>query len=343
MPLPDSVARQEAEAEAALAAIEAGQAASEAEPNTLVLPEEAAPVVAPTDTPDDGNPFGLDNQEPVVADPPAPVAEVVDPETIRHIQAQLSTLKGKYDSEVPRLSREKQELEARLAEAMARPPADPVEFVPKPTDDACFAHVTDEEKETMGAEMLEFHGRVAQGISESMLTPIVALLSQLVEDAGNDRDTRAAKSTWDRIEELVPGATAINDSDTGFPIFLAELDPASGQSYKDLAVRAMSGGDISRLADIFKMYMKISGKLIPADTGDEQPPAPARVPPVKPSAAPRAPVPLTADSKPLLKTSDIDSFYQDCARGKYAKKPAEKAKLEKMIDDATDEGRIVQG
>jgi len=349
MPLPEAVLEAERIADEAEAAWDAENKETEDVTSTLdelddttdgdqTEPESGTPE---TDEVDDSSILegdGVTGTEEPGTETPAPGLDW---------KQKYSTLLGKYNAEVPRLTRDLDYLRGQV-EAMARTtaqrdnsPAGDVNSGAASPEGGFKRHLKKDELEEYDEDILNFQSRLARGEAEAVMSPVVTQLRQRIEQLEGRVVHDEQDSLWGAIEKEHPGAKAVNDNDPLFVDFLNQVDPASGRRYKEIGEAAYAAGDVGRVASLFTVYESSTG-------GGGATSAPPNgngkvLPPVKPSRSSGGAVRTTPKEKPMLRESEISTFFSDVARGKYVGRETVMKKREAIIESAVLEGRVRPG
>lgn len=342
MGIPSAVKKQEAEADAALDALEQARSATPAPDQE---PEEAESAAeTPSNTQDT---LAEAERPPAPAAQPQPAAEEgVDSEKairaeMEQLKRKLDVLTGKYNSEVPRYAKRVRELEEQndalkdeLDEAKKAQP-------PKPLDEKAYRrYLREEENEALDEDLVDFQARLARGVAEEVasrtagdLAGKVESLQQLLDDLRASQAASADSAFWAEADKLAPGlAQANSQDDPNWVGFLDGRDPVSGLTYREIGQAAIERNDPAVVANLFRL------------SRDGAEPAPQRRTPasqVKPDTAPTASRPDAKPKGPQIRESEIRRFYQEAAkRGLSDQRIAEK---EAEFELAASEGRILFG
>ena len=333
--IPRAVQEREKQAEDAIAAVEA-----------LRSPESEENAVESASSQRD------DLLEQDLQTPPAEQEEVrADKTDETEMQAELermkhamSVLQGKYNAEVPQFAERIRELEKEndeLRDKASR--ADELREQIALDPESAQKYLTEEEKEDVGAEALEFQARVTRGVAEDVVDSYTQRLEKKLADieqqlaaVNREQETSRALQFWDQVDQLAPGAKLANESsDSKWIAFLGEVDPISHLSYHEIGVSAISRGDAEAVANLYKLFLDRSGKAGKRRVSDE---ANAQVVPrqVRPATNPgngQQPVArrITED--------EIRKAYRDAAIGRIS--PEQLATLEAEFDRAAEEGMVV--
>lgn len=274
---------------------------------------------------------------------PAP-SDTVPKAEYDHLLAQHQVLQGKYNAEVPVLSRQLRELKDEIRYIREHPVT--IQQPAAPSTPPHLAHLKPEERQDFQSrdEALGVQGRAVLGEVESLMNQgrreMEERLKRLEERQQHIAGDANAQAFLNAAEKLLPGAIAINKS-PAFEDFLETIEPLSYQSYRTLIASAYNAGDVQRAVDIMKIYANQAG-LIGNQAG------PGRIAgQIKPDRAagstgqPKAQAPVQ-----LIKESEVKKFYDDQARGVYGPDPdsnADVKKIRDIIDKAAEEDRILFG
>ena len=291
-----------------------------------------------------------------------PNAEGGDPESKPEVKSErtdwkqkYSVLKGKYDAEVPRLSSELRDahgritkLEDKLTELATKP-------VTQPEETKSRADFTPEEIEDYGEDLLDVIGRKARSIVEQEYLPkmdeLNAHINQLQQQLG-ETGQRVGKfetnEVFAQLDREVENWRKTN-VDPKFHEWLDQTDPYTGETRKELMLKAFDQKNAQRVKAFFVNYAKENAAVVPDPTD----PAPSGqggmesgstldlenyVAPGTPRQGGDAGAPK---DKRRWTSAEIGRFYSDVQKGKYRSRPEDKARIEADIVAATREGRVV--
>lgn len=265
------------------------------------------------------------------------------------------SMKGRYDSEVPRLRGD-------LADALARSTAltREVETLRSQLDAMAAAPatgqpqklLTDDEIKDYGSDFLNVVGKRAK----EEISPDVDALKQEIADlrrqlsgVGAHVEQTEREKLYGFLDKRIANWRDINTS----PNFLSWLDlpdPYSGVIRRDMLKAAFERNDSPRVAAFFGGFLAEEAVVGPADGGepdqggDAKPRKASDKVPLETFAAPgRAKSAATQSvpaEKPFITRSEISKFYDDVRRGLYNGKEADKFRIEQMISEASREGRV---
>jgi len=255
--------------------------------------------------------------------PPAP-NEMVSKEEYERLRQQFNTLQGRYlsaDASAKELSSRMQSLESQ-----------PVP--PKPEGPAYMEYVKPEEVEEIGEDVVELQGRIARGEASKQVGEAFGRLERRLVALEHEKATQTSTSLWDRVDDLAPGAKALNGPpvDLGWSQFLDGIDELSGKPRRDLGVTAAHIGDVTRLVSFVQEYQAASGQP------QRNPVAPQQ----KPETVTSAPPTPQQTQGPTIRTSEITAFYNAWTNGEYKGREEEALAKEKQIDQAAREGRVIR-
>lgn len=200
-----------------------------------------------------------------------------------------------------------------------------------------------ENVELFGEDTLQEFQKAMQETVESATQPLKTELLQM-KKAERDRLKRQAQTNRSeaytsfeaQLAQLVPDFRGQNN-DKGFLAWLQETSPYSGVPRIQTLRNAEKIGDVERVAQFFVEYRQIS--QAPNDLLQQN---------VTPSGRGGSGTPLQqgvahgqgADKK-VFSMKFIDQFYNDDINGKYRGREALRDQLDKEIDLALQEGRVV--
>jgi len=246
---------------------------------------------------------------------------IEDPDGYKH---RYDVLKGKYNSEVPRLQTQIADLQREMQALKDAEPDNQTDETPsKVPDNASMS------------ELREEYG-------DDFVDSIVGLVRESMGDLP-DRieavETNTATSAFDRscaeLDRLKSGWRDTND-DPLFHAWLSEPDEMSGDVRQELLSNAFNNGDLQRVVRIFDAFeaSQNQSQMTPNST-PTQPNQRRQMPDSNATGQQR-------DAK-VYTTSEIDNFYADLTRGKYKGRESEATAIERDIFAAGREGRVVSG
>jgi hypothetical protein len=340
MSLPDAVIQANKEADEAAAAFDAEMKDTE-ETSTLeeAAGEDSDQTGQETETQDDAN--GAEDTIDGEEDNDEQAGEAAAGSDSGGWKQRYDTLLGKYNAEVPRLTRDLDYLRGQV-EAMARNSAQRGAAIPEGSEGQSGKgkgfrrHLKKEELDEYDEDILDFQSRLARGEAESVISPVVQHLMQRIEYLEGRAQHDEQDSLWASIERQYPGAKSINDSDPLFAEFLNQTDPASGRTYKEIGEAAYASGDVGRVASLFKAYAGESGGATASPNSGKG----KASPPVKPSRSGGGTIRTSPKDKPVLREREISEFFSDVAKGRYAGREDAMKKREAIIESAVLEGRV---
>lgn len=181
------------------------------------------------------------------------------------LSAQHSTLKGKYDSEVPRLSHQVRELREKLETTEKQ-----IEEA-RATGAPAAGGTGDEEVDAKLAAVREEYG-------EDLIETLTLIARRMVSEANQPLREEIGKVTdrqelsdrdrfYATLADDVPGWEKVN-SDPAFHAWLAEVDPLTGSERQKALESAYGKLDAPRVVAIFNLFLEQSGRK-PAATEDD--------------------------------------------------------------------------
>lgn len=273
------------------------------------------------------------------APPPAPTQPAPTAESADNYEHKFKTLQGKYNAEVPRLTRALQEAERKMQalqqqmdELRTKTETKQVETEAKPTADP-------KDIENFGADLVDMVNRQAQSVYSTLVAQLnkqvssfderIKALEQQVTGVSQKADTTLEQQFYAVLTGLVPDWEQIN-TDERWLAWLAEIDPVYGAPRQAALNAAHQALDPRRVANVFNAFKATLPTKKAADSLSAQ---------VAPSGAASS-VPTAAPAKPILSSKFIENFYNDVARGRFSGREAEMQRLEAEISTAVAEGRV---
>ena len=212
-------------------------------------PEEVEPVEEQLDT---------QTEEPATTQK-APVVEKAKPadtsltEVEDDFKQKYSTLRGKYDAEVPRLHQQVRDLGGELAQIRKDLEAKKVE--PKAPKEK-VSLVTDADRAEFGEELLDVQRRVAKEVSqeyEDRLEKQDAIINSLQDKLADTGNQVGEMGFSQRLTNLVPDFAQI-DKDERWVAWLNEHDPMLRGPRRVQAQQAFDAGDAEAIAHYVGMW-----------------------------------------------------------------------------------------
>lgn len=263
-------------------------------------------------------------------------------------EARYWAMKGRFDQTSRRVADQENRmnnLEHLLADVSTRDQMDSTRQPPQldpnvPAREQTFT--TDKDREEYGPELIDLIERVAKGYANGAQAELTQLKTQ-VGNVGNAVANTERERMLATLDQRLAGWREQNQN----PEFLEWLglpDVYSGARRMDLLRQAFDRGDVARVLAFFNGYnAEKQAASAPPSMPAPQPPAPAVR--LEELAAPgRARVaaasqPPTGD-KPIITAAQISQFYDDCRRGRFNGRDADRIALESQIFEAQREGRI---
>lgn len=273
-----------------------------------------------------------------------PSAEIVTTQSISdnrdselaRLQAELDTerqrfrtLNGKYEAEVPRLWQELTELKSK---AIA-----PVEKAPE-----IIQSTKPPEYDTTVREYPEIIEAVNFLISQA-LSGFTNELSGVKNSIGTFKQTlekTSSMSFQDKLTNKVPNWKAV-DIQEGFTNWLSQNDPYTGVTFHQLLRSAVEAQNVERTARFFEDYIKTTTPPSQESTPAIQESTPKNGKSKFVQPAQRGSGTSVPTAKNTITQGQIQQFQNDVSRGKYLRNPAEADRIERDIQLAVSEGRVV--
>lgn len=283
-----------------------------------------------------------ENQAEVVQEPEKVAAPPVeapkqDDETW---QKRYSTLQGMFNAEVPRLHSQVKELQQQLQSVVSQQSqqkAAPQEQQAK--------LVTEKDVEAYGGELIDLMRRQASEVFQAERSQFQADLAKLQAENAELRQQLGGvaekqgvtdrRAYFAELAKAVPDYETIN-VDPAFIAWLSETDPISGLLRQTFLNAAFEQFDPTRTAALFNGWKQTAGKA----PQPRQQAAQELERQVAPGTS-RATTPAQqTNGERVWSMRDIEQFYTDVSKGKYAREEA--ARIEAEIDAAVAVGRLRQ-
>ena len=191
-------------------------------------------------------------EEPVVVE--AEPADDIPEEVSDSFKQKYSTLKGKYDAEVPRLHQQLRELTDQMA--AIRKDAEDAKKVEAEKPKEKVSYVTDADREEYGDDLIDFQRRVAKEVSQDyeerfeQQTKVIEALQQKISTT----DSQVGEQGFaQKLNTLVPGFDQL-DSDERWVSWLNEIDPMTRGPRRDQAQAAYNAGDAEAIAHYVSLF-----------------------------------------------------------------------------------------
>lgn len=206
--------------------------------------------------------------------------------------------------------------------------------------------ITPEEESDYGTDFLSVVGKKAK---EEITPELAAMKREMdalraqMQGVGQNLVMSAREKVYAQLDQSLPDWRELNVN----PQFLSWLklpDTYSGGIRHDLMMSAFERNDSPRLLAFFKGFLAEEAATAPA--GYTGPASGANAPQLDltglaaPGRAKSAAAQGAPAEKPIITRAQVQAFYQDSARGKYAGREDEHKRIERMIFDASKEGRI---
>ena len=259
-------------------------------------------------------------------------------------EQKYKTLQGMYNKEVPRLSSENRELGSRVSQLESllgdlkkqETPVQeaPVEKLITKDDVEQYGDSIDVMRRAAKEEVAGQLGRVAQ--LEKEIAELKGVVPQ-VQQVKQQQKTTSEKQFWDVLNREVPNWNEIN-SNPDFQSWLLEVDPLTGISRQTYLEDAQRKQDAGRVINFFNAFAKVSG--VDNSARDKSATQSAELQKQVAPKRGRAGQPVSNEARTYT-PKDIEKFFTDVRKGKYKGREDERARMERDIFAAQQEGRIV--
>lgn len=294
--------------------------------------EPANPEADKATAPDSEQNPPRDTEKPDTAKPEAQSAEPPKDEPkpesqdALYWQHRFQVLQGKYNSELPALRKEIEQLKEQVAEKDRQ-----LQTQDQKAPDN--SGITDEQlahfKQEYGEDLVTFIERMTQQTAAPKDSGNTKELQERLDRLETEKHEDAEARFWMNLEQAVPSFRQVN-SDPAFLQFLSTFDPQSGKQYQQVLSQAQQNLNAKGVADVFKLYLNQAATKPPEKRAvpDEQ---------VDPRTTKATQTPQSQGEK-LWTGAEISQFYRDKTAGRYSADEAQR--LEADIFAAQKEGRI---
>lgn len=270
----------------------------------------------------------------------------VEPQAPTDFEHKYRVLQGKYDKEVPRLTRQVRDLtiqveqyQGMLAQLKSAPPQE--------TEKKTSSKITDQDIEDYGQDLIDVVGRRAEEVYETKISSLTSELNSLKQQLGGvnqkvaevDRDKIFA-----RLDKNVKDWREINASED-FLSWLEEDDPFSGQPRGRLLTEAFRNGNTERVVAFFKGFKNEHAAVSPTPVASSK--AEGKAPAgleafIAPGKQRSGTVSAGAqDEKRTYTEGEVSQFYRAVQLGQFKGKDDERTKIEAEIFAAVKDGRVI--
>lgn len=238
----------------------------------------------------------------------------------------FNVLQGKYNSEIPALRQQNDELKQQVADKDRR-----IAEQEQQSPGADNSGVSDDQltqfKQEFGEDLVTFVERMVKQRAPAPQadTGNTRELQERLDRLESERTEDAQARFWVNLEKAVPTFREIN-ADNKFHQFLAQFDPSTGKQRQQMLTEAQQALDAKGVADVFQSYLNQAAQAPRPQVPEEQ---------VEPRTTRATDVP---QGKKLWTRKEIGDFYRDKQNGKYGAEEAER--LEADIFAAQTEGRV---
>lgn len=244
-----------------------------------------------------------------------------------------ASLKGRVESQLKTANNKNKELSDQLESMQSK-----IDELSKQNKvPGSKRHITEEEAEELGEEVLDIQSRVIKGTLEEELESgkIEEMVKSILEKNMNVQQAKQGPnvdmvSFWNNVESFYPGAKDINSNDKGWFAFLDLYDKNSGLKNRDVGASAINNGDVASLVDLLRNYKPIGSSSVDQKQVTVKPETTAHA---RQTVEPKA---------PTFTKEGVKLFYQDIIDGKFKGKKGkqESEKIERQIMEAAQAGRI---
>jgi len=335
MALPKQIQAQLDEVEALEKQLAQGEETTETIEPTEVKEKKTSKKAKAKDTKVDMTEVPVQREEPVAVE--AKPADDIPEEVSDSFKQKYSTLKGKYDAEVPRLHQQVRELSEQMN--AIREEAVTAEKVKSEKPKERVSYVTDADRDEYGDDLIDFQRRVAKEHAqefEGRFEQQAKVIEELQKKISTTDSQVGEQGFTQRLNALVPGFDQL-DNDERWVSWLNEYDPMSRGPRRDQAQAAFDAGDAEAIAHYVSLF---NGSVNPVDTSksDRQKELEKQVSPNR--SASTASTKSAGQSDKIYSTASSEKAWNKIrtlnTNGKYD----EAEKLEAELTVAYMEGRV---
>ena len=266
MALPKQIQAQLDEVEALEKQLAQGEETETIEP-TEVKEKKTSKKAKAKDTKVDMTEVPVQREEPVAVE--AKPADDIPEEISDSFKQKYSTLKGKYDAEVPRLHQQVRELSEQMD--AIRKDAEVSQKVESEKPKERVSYVTDADRDEYGDDLIDFQRRVAKEHAqefEGRFEQQAKVIEELQKKISTTDSQVGEQGFTQRLNALVPGFDQL-DNDERWVSWLNEYDPMSRGPRRDQAQAAFNAGDAEAIAHYVSLF---NGSVNPVEDskGDRQ-------------------------------------------------------------------------
>ena len=251
MALPKQIQAQLDEVEALEKQLAQGEETTET-PETIepteVKTKKTSKKAKAKDTKVDMTEVPVQREEPVAVE--AEPADDIPEEVSDSFKQKYSTLKGKYDAEVPRLHQQVRELSEQMD--AIRKNAEPAQKVESEKPKERVSYVTDADRDEYGDDLIDFQRRVAKEHAQEFEEQ-AKVIEELQSKISNTDSQVGEQGFTQRLNALVPGFDQL-DNDERWVSWLNEYDPMSRGPRRDQAQAAFDAGDAEAIAHYVSLF-----------------------------------------------------------------------------------------
>ncbi len=178
-------------------------------------------------------------------------------------EQKYNSLRGKYDTEVPRLRKQVDDLTAhvtQLAALQEKAQKEPVKEPKKPTQ-----LVTDADRKTYGEDLLDVQRRVAQEVTqeyEARFEQQNKVIADLQTALGQTGEQIGQVNFEQKLVQLVPDFTQV-DTDERWAAWLDEIDPMTNSPRREIATNAFTQGNAEAVAHYVGLFKQSVADVVP--------------------------------------------------------------------------------
>ncbi|WP_299077100.1 hypothetical protein [uncultured Paraglaciecola sp.] len=284
--------------------------------------------------------------------------EQPDADAEESFQHKYNTLKGMYNADMARLGNSSREQQARIEQleqlltTLSEKQPEPTTEAPTTSEPVTLVTAADKEEYGDSLDVMRKVSREEVSGMEAQIASLKELVQQLstnvnssvlpeVKRVAQNQHASASDKFWSDLANAVPNWQQTNN-EPEFQSWLMQIDPMTGVPRQTHLAQAQEQLDAHRVAAFFNAYApQEPSETTEATTAQPNGASSELEKQISPGRS-RSARTLSTQELPTFTTADIAKFYRDITDGVYRNKPDERAKLERDIFAAQQDGRITQ-
>jgi len=270
---------------------------------------------------------------------------LADTQEDKTLEQKYKTLQGMYNAEIPRLNADKRDLTDRISNleqllGSVSPAPTAEQQIPEPVN-----LITDQDREDYG-DSIDVMRRVSKeesNTSNQRIAQLEQVIQQLqsnviprVDMVANQQAQSNEQAFWSDLSTMAPEWQDINN-DPDFQTWLLDTDPLTGISRQTYLEDAQSNFDSRRVANFFSSWADTHGIPQARTTASTASQLEKQVSPGRGKNTST----LAGTNTKTYTPDTIKTFFDQVREGYYKGNDSERAKIERDIFAAQQDGRII--